>query len=573
MPLPDENGAQDEDYVLEDFVATPDVPHPTILLVGKRFSGKSTTSVAIAKQYDAPRWAAWCGTKDTQDYWAEKFGSPATVWGPDDNGKAALLRIIQFQERQVRLFKKILKKPFPKILTIGLVFDDVTSKRQFRKGEILEDLFSNGRHYKSIIIISCQYIKQLPPAVRTNTDYLFMLHNAKKVVRLLWEEYVENPDEFGMFLDLLRAVTGQVDMEGKDMYNSLVYNNCVKTNRLDKMFQVYRHVEGFNSDDITLGDPIWRKFNAEHYKDEEWESEKKLYRKRKREKRLIEYREKQSKRRACSGQNLAMDLDYFSDTDSEVDESDDDDAGIDNYQIRGKHSVVRIKMHNRRRHAGDGDDGPSYYNKIESKNVAQSVDDIGAHPLGIMSANYQTDPHPYQGYQQPSKYEPEQQEYQGYQQPSKYEPEQQEYQGYQQPSKYEPEQQGYQGYQQPSKYEPEQQGYQGYQQPSKYEPEQQGYQGYQQQPSKYEPEQQGYQGYQQPSKYEPEQQGYQGYQQQPSKYEPEQQGYQGYQQQPSKYEPEYRKGPRVAMQPWDQSRISRKTNRTNKQKTSLYDLI
>ena len=350
MPQLDAGGTSaEENYVLEDFVATKDVPHPTILLVGKRFSGKSTTSVAIAKQYDAPRWAAWCGTKDTQDYWAEKFGSPASVYGPDDKGKEALLRIIQYQERMVRIYKKFLKQPFPKSLTIGLVFDDVTSKRQFRKGEILEDLFSNGRHYKSIIIISCQYIKQLPPAVRTNTDYLFMLHNAKKVVRLLWEEYVENPDEFGMFLDLLRTVTSQVDNQGKDMYNSLVYNNCVKTNQLDKMFQVYRHVEGFSAHEVTLGSKIWRDYNAEHYKDEEYEADKKEYRKRKREKRLAEYRAKQQERRAISGQNLAVDLDYFSDDEDSEDENDESDDGHDQYRIKGKNQTMHIKMHNTRR--------------------------------------------------------------------------------------------------------------------------------------------------------------------------------------------------------------------------------
>jgi hypothetical protein len=341
----------EENYVLQDFFATPDVPHPTILLVGKRFSGKSTTSVAIAKMYDAPRWAAWCGTKDTQDYWADKFGSPATVFGPDDKGKEALLRIIQYQERMVRLYKHHLKKPFPKELTIGMVFDDVTSKRQFRKGEILEDLFSNGLHYKSIIIISCQYIKQLPPAVRTNTDYLFMLHNAKKVVRLLWEEYVENPDEFGMFLALLRTVTSQVDNQGKDMYNSLVYNNCVKTNRLDEMFQVYRHVEGFKASDITLGDPEWRKYNQAHYKDEEFEADKRELRKKKRERRLAEYRAKQQARRAMAGQDVAVDLDYFSDDEEESESEDSENDGTEQYKIRGKSGVVRIKMHNTRRQA------------------------------------------------------------------------------------------------------------------------------------------------------------------------------------------------------------------------------
>jgi hypothetical protein len=324
----DEDDCIEENYTLNDFHADPKIPHPTILLVGKRFSGKSTTSVAIARQFDAHRWAAWCGTKDTEDYWAERFGSSATVWGPDEVGKVALLRIIQYQERKVRLYKKILKKPFPAKYTIGLVFDDVTSKRQFRRGEILEDLFSNGRHYKAVIIISCQYIKQLPPAVRTNTDYLFMLHNTKRTCRILYEEYVENPDEFTMFLELLRTVTSQTDASGKDMYNSLVYNGCIKTYKLDEMFQVYRHTQDFNAETVDLGEKGWREYNAKFYKDQEWEEEKRLYRKRKRIKRLQEYRDKQLQRKQTGLPGVPYDLDYF----SESEESDE----TDKYKIKSK---------------------------------------------------------------------------------------------------------------------------------------------------------------------------------------------------------------------------------------------
>ena len=346
--MPKDNSLVDDEleetYTLQDFNADPKVPHPTILLVGKRFAGKSTASVAIANQYNAPRWAAWAGTKDTGDYWGERFGSSATVWGPDEKGKIALLRIIQFQERKVRLYKKIIKKEFPKTFTIGLVFDDVTSKRQFRRGEILEDLFSNGRHYKSIIIISCQYIKQLPPAVRTNTDYLFMLHNTKRTCKILYEEYVENPDEFAMFLNLLRIVTSQVDSSGKDMYNALVYNNCIKTYKLDEMFQVFRHTENFTINDVDLGCPDWRSYNKAHYKDEEWEDELRRYRKKRRISRLQEHRKKQENRKHRGEGTLSFDLDYFSDS------SESEEDPIDRYKVRSKRGkAFNLCMPNTRR--------------------------------------------------------------------------------------------------------------------------------------------------------------------------------------------------------------------------------
>lgn len=85
---------EEETVWLRDFVFdTVNVPEPTILLVGKRFSGKSYTSVSIAEKFPVHRWAAFCGTKDTEDFWAAKFESSASVRGPDAEGISYLIKI------------------------------------------------------------------------------------------------------------------------------------------------------------------------------------------------------------------------------------------------------------------------------------------------------------------------------------------------------------------------------------------------------------------------------------------------------------------------------------------------
>lgn len=323
---------QEQILWLQDFVFNPaKVPFPTILLVGKRFSGKSYTSVSIAAKFDVPRWAAWCGTKDTEDFWAERFESNATVKGPDEKGKSYLINIIRYQQRKGRLYKRVLNQPFPRKFVVGLIFDDVTSKRQFRKGEILEDLFSNGRHYHAVIIISAQYLKQLPPAVRLNTDYMFMMHNTKRTIKVLYEDYVEEPDEFGMFLDLIRAVTGQKDAQGNDIYNALVYDNVKKTQKLEEIFKIYRNEGDKYLDGIKLGDVDWREYNKAHYKDEEYELQLREHRKNQRMMRLQEYRQQQILRRSQGGVSNPLgpaELDYYDDTDSEDGDSHHDSVTL-----------------------------------------------------------------------------------------------------------------------------------------------------------------------------------------------------------------------------------------------------
>lgn len=331
---------QEEILWLQDFAFNPaKVPFPTILLVGKRFSGKSYTSVSIASKFDVPRWAAWCGTKDTEDFWAERFESSATVKGPDEKGKSYLINVIRYQERKGRLYKKILRQPFPRKFTVGLIFDDVTAKREFRKGEILEDLFSNGRHYHAVIIISAQYLKQLPPAVRLNTDYMLMMHNTKRTIKVLYEDYVEEPDEFGMFLDLIRSVTGQTDAQGNDLYNALVYDNVKKTQKLDEIFKIYRNEGETYLNNVKLGDVDWREYNKAHYKDEDYELQIRDHRKQQRLQRLQQYREQQMQRRSQGGLTNPLapeDLDYYDDTDSEDEEVQHDSVTL---QHRGGPSL------------------------------------------------------------------------------------------------------------------------------------------------------------------------------------------------------------------------------------------
>ncbi len=309
------------------------MPFPTVLLVGKRFSGKSITSVSIAAAFDIPRWAVWAGTRDTASYWSEHFESSACVKNPDAKGKDYLIKIIRYQQRKGYLYKEVLKQDFPRKYRIGLVFDDVTSKREFRKGEILEDLFSNGRHYHAVIIISAQYPKQLPPAVRLNTDYLFIMHNPKQTLHILWEEFVEEPEEVSVFVDLVRNVTGLKDEQGHDLYCALVYDNVKKTSKLDEIFKIYRNEGMEQIDKILLGDKSWREFMKTHYKDKEYDQEKREYRKQERVKRIQEYRDRQMQRR-MAGIDIGASADYFSDeSDNEVE---DKHANHNSVTLHGK---------------------------------------------------------------------------------------------------------------------------------------------------------------------------------------------------------------------------------------------
>lgn len=279
------------EFTLSEFQIDPRFPYPTIFLVGKRGAGKSTLTVGLASLYThIERWAAWCGTKDTMDYWSNYFGHSGTVYTADERGIQQLKSIIRYQQDKVRLYNKVLKEPFPDKYTVGLIFDDVTGERLFRKCQALEDLFANGRHYKCVIIVMCQYPKQFPPAIRSNADYIVMLQNTKRVRKILYEEYIEEPGSLSLFCQLLQAVTSAKDPDtGQDLYYALIYQNIGRKSRLDDIFCIYRVDNNINVSQIRLGSETWRKWCSDHYIDREVEEYKKRIIEARRTERLNQY--------------------------------------------------------------------------------------------------------------------------------------------------------------------------------------------------------------------------------------------------------------------------------------------
>ena len=216
------------------------VPNPTILLVAKRDSGKTYTTVSIADKFKhIGRGAAFCGTKSAEFQWSERFGSRCTVKGLKEEGRKYLTELVSYQEEKVEKYK-YLKKKFPQKYEIGLIFDDMTSDRKFAKSEQLEKLLSNGRHYHALIIICAQYLKQLPPPVRSNLDYVFILNSTKMVLELLYKEYIQE-SEISIFFQLYKTVTRLKREDGTKMFSSLVFNNTGAKNggSLSDIFQIY----------------------------------------------------------------------------------------------------------------------------------------------------------------------------------------------------------------------------------------------------------------------------------------------------------------------------------------------
>ena len=83
--------------------------------------------------------------------------------------------------------KKIEQLPFReryvKNPTIIAVLEDMLSDKKLFNKPIIRDLAMNGRHKNIFAVITCQYLKDLPPPIRQNIDYWFIFKEDNDDVR------------------------------------------------------------------------------------------------------------------------------------------------------------------------------------------------------------------------------------------------------------------------------------------------------------------------------------------------------------------------------------------------------
>jgi hypothetical protein len=87
----------------------------------------------------------------------------------------------------------------------------------------------------------CLFIKSTDVSVLPNIwakiDYIVMLQNSRRMWQILYDDYVKEPKEFRVFLELTQSVT----CKGNESSNkrALVFDNCVSSLQLQDIFKVY----------------------------------------------------------------------------------------------------------------------------------------------------------------------------------------------------------------------------------------------------------------------------------------------------------------------------------------------
>ena len=138
-----------------------------------------------------------------------------------------------------------------------LILDDCLYDQSWIKDKNIRSLFMNGRHYKILFILTMQFALGIPPNLRTNIDYVFILReNYVSNRKRLYEHYAGMFPTFEMFCQVMDQCT--------ENYECLVINNNSKSNKLVDQVYWYKAEE---HPEFKIGGSQYWKFSEENYQE------------------------------------------------------------------------------------------------------------------------------------------------------------------------------------------------------------------------------------------------------------------------------------------------------------------
>ena len=224
-----------------------------VVLIGKRETGKSyLVKDLLYYHQDMPAGTVISGTEGANSFYSKLMPSCFI------HGEYNESIIANYLNRQ----KKITKAWKQQMDATGdsntdprgfLILDDCLYDQSWVKSKDVRSLFMNGRHYKSMFIITMQYALGIPPNLRTNIDYVFLLReNIVRNRKQLYEQYAGMFPSFEIFCQVMDQCT--------ENYECLVIHNNAKSNKLQDQVFWYK---ASPHDDFQIGHPtFWNFHNA-----------------------------------------------------------------------------------------------------------------------------------------------------------------------------------------------------------------------------------------------------------------------------------------------------------------------
>ena len=206
---------------------------PVIVMIGRRDTGKSfLVRDLLFYHQDIPVGTVMSGTEAGNGFYSAHVPK---LFIHEEYNTVLIENILRRQKTVLKQVNKEIETH--KKTTIDprafVILDDCLYDQSWTRDKMMRLLFMNGRHWKIMLIITMQYPLGIPPNLRTNIDYVFILREPYLTNRKrIWENYASMFPTLESFCSVMDQTT--------ENYECLVINNNAKSNKLNDQIFWYK---------------------------------------------------------------------------------------------------------------------------------------------------------------------------------------------------------------------------------------------------------------------------------------------------------------------------------------------
>ena len=207
---------------------------PVIVLIGKRDTGKSFLIADIMFYFQSiPIGTVISGTEMGNRFY-EKHVPKIFIHHEYSSG---IIQNILVRQKQIVNKRNNQMEKYGGKTNIDarafVIMDDCLYDDKWTRDKLMRLLFMNGRHWKLLIIISSQYAMGIPPILRCNIDYVFILReNIRGNRERIWKNFASMFHTLDSFCEVMDQTT--------ENYECLVIHNGSKSNILSEQVFWYK---------------------------------------------------------------------------------------------------------------------------------------------------------------------------------------------------------------------------------------------------------------------------------------------------------------------------------------------
>jgi hypothetical protein len=206
---------------------------PVIVLIGRRDTGKSfLVRDLLYYHQDIPIGTVISGTEAGNGFYGKLVPK---LFIHDEYNTVIIEKILKRQKIVIKEIKKETEAYGHSNIDARtfVILDDCLYDNSWAREKLMRLLFMNGRHWKIMLIITMQYPLGVPPNLRTNIDYTFILrepylNNRKRI----YENYAGMFPTFESFCQVMDQCT--------ENFECLVISNNAKSNKLEDQIFWYK---------------------------------------------------------------------------------------------------------------------------------------------------------------------------------------------------------------------------------------------------------------------------------------------------------------------------------------------